>query len=620
MSSSSATTTATPGAANTNHKILLHKWGGRIVIGVVSVWLVTALLLHATLSRLEDRPNSISSESFQLYHNKNGEQFLHAPDLAFLRLGRVTSNRNTNHSSSSETDTVSASSLQQQQQQQQQAAKVAKVAVQKQQRLAVGNVVKNAPPPPVLKKPRPADLKEQQRQQLAPPKWYNPFRKRGTTAAASTRKILAARRAFEETHDPNDFERIQRVVQSWRVPIPPSKLYENKNTTSTTTTKEDHSQYYDIYNCPKTGPPSRDYPYSWPMRTILSNWNPDVTDIPTAIHASLCVFDWNADYDAIVAYRQAEVPFIVQNHDELLRTSERWMSGQTHLLRNDPNGGIVNGEGEGKSSSNYLAQLLGTERQRNEYSHTNHFMFWRLSQKKKQIKKNKRFNDDTAAKDDIYKDWQPPTDNVKLNYLEWYERAMALDQETAKLSSLDSSSINDRDHWYFRLNGMYGQVNDYLYDELPMFQPDQDRVGRNSIFMVEPDKARGINCRFGMKGVIAETHYDPTRNWIVLIGGQRRYILAHPRQCPHLHLYPIHHPSGRHSMVDWSNITHDASILKDARGTEVVLQAADALYLPTSWFHFIVSLNINYQCNARSGSTYENNHFITDCGFPVEEE
>lgn len=48
---------------------------------------------------------------------------------------------------------------------------------------------------------------------------------------------------------------------------------------------------------------------------------------------------------------------------------------------------------------------------------------------------------------------------------------------------------------------------------------------------------------------------------------------------------------------------------------EVVLDAGDGLYLPTFWFHFIVSLTLNYQCNARSGVSDEYQSHIRDCGF-----
>ena len=48
---------------------------------------------------------------------------------------------------------------------------------------------------------------------------------------------------------------------------------------------------------------------------------------------------------------------------------------------------------------------------------------------------------------------------------------------------------------------------------------------------------------------------------------------------------------------------------------EVVLQAGDVLYLPRAWFHFIVSLDLNFQCNTRSGNSGPYSEPIHKCGF-----
>jgi len=116
--------------------------------------------------------------------------------------------------------------------------------------------------------------------------------------------------------------------------------------------------------------------------------------------------------------------------------------------------------------------------------------------------------------------------------------------------------------------------------------------------------------------LLLENHFDSSRNAIVLLGGERRYILSHPNQCQKLALFPKAHPSGRHSAVDWSD--PDLNSYPDfayATANEVVLQAGDALYLPTFWFHFIVSLELNFQCNQRSGVSSETRGWIKDCGF-----
>lgn len=113
-----------------------------------------------------------------------------------------------------------------------------------------------------------------------------------------------------------------------------------------------------------------------------------------------------------------------------------------------------------------------------------------------------------------------------------------------------------------------------------------------------------------------ENHFDGSRNFIALLKGERRYLLSHPNQCPNLALYPRGHPSGRHSAVDWSK----PDLIKypefqNALVNEVVLQAGDALYLPTHWFHHIVSLDLNFQCNTRSGINDDYADVIHKCGF-----
>jgi ribosomal protein L16 Arg81 hydroxylase len=81
-------------------------------------------------------------------------------------------------------------------------------------------------------------------------------------------------------------------------------------------------------------------------------------------------------------------------------------------------------------------------------------------------------------------------------------------------------------------------------------------------------------------------------------------------------MLPRGHPSGRHSSIDWSNPDIDKfpNFVK-IMGNEVILQPGDYLYVPTYWIHYIVSLNVNYQCNTRSGKTNDFNKEISDCGF-----
>jgi len=354
------------------------------------------------------------------------------------------------------------------------------------------------------------------------------------------------REHFQDNGHTSDPDRLRSALEPlwWDLPLPPQQDLE-----------------YDIHNCPDQPPPG--YPYEWNALTVLDNWGVDDTSLPSNhIHQGLCVFDWRIDQAKVQAYRSAEVPFVLQQHPDVMATAERW------------------------STPGYLEELLGSTEQRNEHAFTNHFMFWRRANR-------------------TPKGWKPPTDTVKLSYPQWVERAKEVQKDPA----------TDRERWYFRINGNIEArepVNTFLYDELAFFVPLDP-----SLFMVEPDKQRGINCRFGMKGVFAETHFDPTRNWVMVFGGHRRYILSHPRECSNLQLYPLGHPSGRHGSINWSNPRADPNLKEfaNARMNEVVLQAGDALYLPTSWFHAIISLDMNYQCNARSGVTYEYMKDLERCGF-----
>lgn len=120
----------------------------------------------------------------------------------------------------------------------------------------------------------------------------------------------------------------------------------------------------------------------------------------------------------------------------------------------------------------------------------------------------------------------------------------------------------------------------------------------------------------GMRGAIAECHFDGTRNFAASFGGLRRWILTHPDQCEGLHLYPKGHPSKRHSEIDWSKPDYKRfPHFAEVQANEVILKPGEVLYLPSFWFHYIISLNINFQCNSRSGSSYEYISHIRKCGF-----
>lgn len=358
--------------------------------------------------------------------------------------------------------------------------------------------------------------------------------------------------------DEASLERIKRFVQSLR-----KRKYKNL--------MQDEMPY-DVHNCPFDPPPN--YPYAWKVKEVLDNWAPDDATPREYIYQGLCVFDYETEKEKAINYREAELPFVMRDDPRVLRTVERW------------------------AQDGYIQRMLGERtRYRTEYSPNNHFMYW-MKPRKQNIRDHL-----------VPEDWKPPTEMLRMPYSEWLQHANVTDDMLGP----------DMEHWYFRLIGC-GEMgrdcdkdsSEYLFDELPFFQPKDG----NPLYMPEPRKQKGIHCRFGMKGVIAENHFDGSRNSIALLGGERRYILSHPDQCENLCLLPRGHPSARHSAVDWSDPNWDEfPKFADAEVNEIVLQAGDVLYLPTHWFHYIISLELNYQCNTRSGITDHYLNAIEQCGF-----
>jgi Cupin-like domain len=359
---------------------------------------------------------------------------------------------------------------------------------------------------------------------------------------------------------------------------------------------------YDIYHCPHDPPDG--YPFAWNLLELLKHWPPDNITLPddNRIYQGLCVFDYMVDFDKALRYRQAEVPFVVHNDPQVAATIERW------------------------NTPGYMQDLLGSSLHRTEYSENNHFMFhtpMNARKKRRMLLRQKK-------EGIIPQDYKEPTKILKMTYDQWLKHA-----NVTSPSQIDP----DRPHWYFRLIGCGLPDNDgtcdkaydtseWLFDELPFFQPvshEHTPEGgidkkRPNLYISDETQQAGIHCRFGMSGVIAENHFDGSKNAITVLAGTRRYILSHPNQCSTLALYPKGHPSARHSAVDWSQGTPDLETYPEfaaSMSNEILLQAGQTLYLPTNWFHYIVSLELNMQCNTRSGVTHEYDSFIHKCGFPT---
>jgi hypothetical protein len=388
------------------------------------------------------------------------------------------------------------------------------------------------------------------------------------------------RRDWDEKHPPDTPERSLHVMQQARDSVydalqPPPSLP------------------YHIFNCPKKPQPG--YPHEYPTVRLLKQWPPSQSmpkDLATA-HLAICVFDYGTEYTKALEYRKAEVPFVVRNDPRVAEAVERW------------------------TNDDYRSQLVGDDRVRHraERSNSLQFLYWRPdSHSNKQPQETPN--------------WTQPTTPMRMTYREWHQQAMKKETQLQHQSSIRHYNTAVAPYYYYRLigcgeTGPTGdcdkiETSEYLFDELTFFQPRPQQL-----YLTELHQQRGIHCRFGMQGVVAENHFDSSRNAIVVLGGQRRYILSHPRQCPNLALYPLEHPSARHSQLNWTDVAHDNHNawrdtfpeFEQSMSNEVILQAGDVLYLPTNWFHSIISLRTNFQCNTRSGRTSHYDKVINECGF-----
>ena len=129
------------------------------------------------------------------------------------------------------------------------------------------------------------------------------------------------------------------------------------------------------------------------------------------------------------------------------------------------------------------------------------------------------------------------------------------------------------------------------------------------LFLSNRGDIRGLHCRFGTAGTIAEAHWDGHLNYVAMLGGAKRYILTPPSECKHLAIMPDG-PSARHVGYDGSDLRtlytpglESCADYAAGRGLETVLRQGEVLYIPSYWVHWIVSLTDNYQCNCRSGTS-----------------
>ena len=290
------------------------------------------------------------------------------------------------------------------------------------------------------------------------------------------------------------------------------------------------------------------YPVYTSLFKIVQNWSPDDPELPTNFKETLQHFNYSNPVERGYAekFRNAEVPFKLYDVPEFAAVAALW-------------------------TDEYLLENLQGHEQHVEKSENNHFMYWT-----------------PRGKPDP--DWEAPTEIVKMSFPEWLKIAKEADK--IKLQ-------NDTEHYYFMTSSPARDDRQYFVSrDLDLFATSE-----NNFFITNVPANKGIQCRFGMRGIIAEAHFDSGRNMVTMLKGAKRYILNPPSACKSLGIISDQrHPSYRHSVIDWSDIRQAESRgFTKVEGIDTIVKAGEVLYIPSYWLHYIISTRYSIQCNSRSG-------------------
>ena len=204
----------------------------------------------------------------------------------------------------------------------------------------------------------------------------------------------------------------------------------------------------------------------------------------------------------------------------------------------------------------------------------------------------------------------------------YFERAIKKD--------LTETYDPDSEHLYMTLgvngvNQRRDSKHTFIHHDLPSFITPP-----NNFFVFDFDHNKGVQCRFGERGVTAAAHYDNGRNMVAMVVGAKvrrerdgpvgnddtqalaltppshtlsqRYTLLPPKECDKLHVITENdHPSRRHILLNFGDMDAVPSDAKGALAVETIVKEGEVLYIPARWFHYITSLQFNAQCNSRSG-------------------
>jgi hypothetical protein len=321
------------------------------------------------------------------------------------------------------------------------------------------------------------------------------------------------------------------------------------------------------------------YPKLSTLDDVLAHWPQDEIDHPPLpIQETLQHFDYTkpTQLEEAWKYLHQQLPFKLTNVPELVQANEKW-------------------------TDEYVAQQFDTNQATGscQESPTSFFAFY-----------DKRlWNIETMG--------LPPTRNNDFTFQTWAKHARYAD--ATQLPS-------NRPHFYWQAGVAKeerylskGDPWSFISRDLPSFSATEN--DETTILCSDPSQAKGIQCRFGERGVTAANHYDGGQNMVGMVSGAKRYILSPPNQCSKLGIVTTRGTAMyRHSLLNLERLplasTGKLSSKEEkewletagkAMVVETVLRSGEVLFIPSHWFHYIVGLQKNAQCNVRSGVQVEGN-------------
>jgi hypothetical protein len=372
-----------------------------------------------------------------------------------------------------------------------------------------------------------------------------------------------------------NFFRVARLKQrmDWQDEWDQLKKINNLDPTVTTTTTSGPKVDYtnpDLYEYPplETEPPTSHYPKLQPLQDLFGAWpQDDIDHPPSPMVETLQHFDYTTQLDAALAYRERKLPFKLTNVPELLAANLKW-------------------------TDDYVARHFDSSQAQGkcQESRYNFFAFFQPN----------GWNVERMG--------LPPTRNNDWTFREWSEHAKYADAFGLQAQ---------QPHFYWQ-SGVPKEEREldasswtFVSKDLPSFSsPDP------TFICPDPQEQKGIQCRFGERGVTAATHFDAGKNMVGMITGAKRYVLSPPNQCQHLGIVTRRgNAIFRHSLLNFGHFGGDEKgeegMSEEERAwlhkagqslaVETVLKAGEVLYIPSHWFHYIISLQKSAQCNVRSG-------------------